>query len=75
MRRDNTPWSELKQVANHGGASRATLEPNEKWGFGVRGSGGLSFIEGIKNSRTSGVVDRKVARFGGEGVFGEERSC
>lgn len=68
----NTPRTELEEVADHGGAARASLEPNEEWGFGERGRF-LSFIKGVENGGTCSGIHRKVARSGGDGFIGKER--
>jgi hypothetical protein len=36
LRIDNAIRAKFKEVSNHGGAARATLEPYEKWGLGKR---------------------------------------
>ena len=57
----DTPGSKFKEVTSHGGAARATLEPNEKWGLGESRNGFLGFIESVENGGTSGGIDREVA--------------
>lgn len=71
--RVNSPGAELEEVADHGGAARASLEPNEEWGFGERGNGFLSFIKGVENGGTRSRIHRKVAGSGGDGFVWEER--
>jgi hypothetical protein len=36
LRIDNAIRAKFKEVSSHGGAARATLEPDEKWGLGKR---------------------------------------
>lgn len=67
----DSPGSKLIEVGKHGGAARATLEPNEKWGLGEMQSGVLGFIEGVENCRSRSRVDWKVTRPAGVGFFGE----
>lgn len=71
-RRRHAPRAELVEVSKHGGAARATLEPNEKWGFGNGGNGGLGFIESVENGRAGGGVDLEIAGPCGESCFREE---
>lgn len=58
------PGAELEEVAGHGGAAGAALEPDEEWGGGERREGFFGFVEGEKEGVFG--VDGKIAGFSGE---------
>ncbi|GMN38754.1 hypothetical protein TIFTF001_007980 [Ficus carica] len=72
----DAPGAELEEVADHGGAAGAALEPDEEWGLGEGEGGGLGLVEGVEDGGGIGVGGhRKVTGFGGAGCGWEERGA
>ncbi|CAL9055875.1 unnamed protein product [Musa banksii] len=69
--------AELEEVAEHGGAAGAALEPDEERGLRNWGERLLGLVEGVEERRRGwrrSGADGEVARLRRAGFFREERS-